>query len=240
MYEPRSYRVWSADRDLVPFHVVVRETDLYIRAERDLTGRAHEVVIEERAQLEGYIQRHPGFATAMEPFTVEDGAPALVREMAAAAAEAGVGPMAAVAGAIAERVGRQLLELSPQVVVENGGDIFLVSHKKRLVGIHTGRPPFEGRLALEIDPEDTPVGVCTSSGTVGHSLSLGTADAVVTLARNTALADAAATATGNLVRTEADTERWLAFTRAITGISGVVIVKNDRLAVWGKVQLVQT
>jgi hypothetical protein len=240
MYEPRFYRLWSADKDLVSFNVVVKETDLYIRAKRDLTEKAHEVVVQQRGFLEEYIRHHPGFATAMEPFPVENEAPDIVREMAEAAEKVSVGPMAAVAGAIAERVGRELLKLSPEVLVENGGDIFLKTLKKRRVGIYTGKPPFDGRVALEIRASETPLGVCTSSGTVGHSLSLGSADAVIVLAPSTALADAAATAIGNSVREEADIDRSLAFAQEVEGLGGVAIIKNDRMALWGKIRLVRT
>ena len=121
MYEPRFYRLWSTDKDLVSFNVTVKETDLYVRARRDLQQEARKVVMEERTALEDYIRHHPGFAAAMEPFPVEDKAPGIVREMAEASEKVGVGPMAAVAGAIAERVGKRLLEFSPEVLVENGG-----------------------------------------------------------------------------------------------------------------------
>ena len=240
MYEPRLYRLWSADKDLVSFNVVVKETDLYIRARHDLTEKAHEIVVEQRALLEDYIRHHPGFATAMEPFPVENGAPEIVREMAEAASKVGVGPMAAVAGAIAERVGSELLKLSPEVLVENGGDIYLKSLKKRRVGIYTGKPPFDGRIALEVRASETPLGVCTSSGTVGHSFSSGSADAVIVLAPCTALADAAATAIGNMVREEADTDRGTASAREVEGLRGVAIIKNDKMALWGKIRLVRT
>jgi len=239
MYEPRFYRLWSTDKDLVSFNVTVKETDLYIRARRDLQPETREVVIGERAALEGYIQRHPGFSVAMEPYPVEDEAPGIVREMAEVAEKAGVGPMAAVAGAIAERVGKALLEFSPEVIVENGGDIFLRSLKKRTVGIYAGESPFSGRLALEIRPSETPLGICTSSGTVGHSLSLGKADAVIVLAPCTALADAAATAIGNLVKEEADVPRGLDFAGKIGGLKGVVIIKNEKMALWGQAKIVR-
>ena len=207
MYEPRFYRLWSVDKDLVSFNVVVKETDLYIRAKHDLAAKAREVVIRQRSFLEEYIRHHPGFAVALQPFPVGNDAPDIVREMAEAAEKVGVGPMAAVAGAIAERVGKELLRLSPEVLVENGGDIFLKSLKKRRVGIYTGKPPFDGRIALEIKASETPLGICTSSGTVGHSLSFGSADAVIVLSTCTALADAAATAIGNMVREEADIDK---------------------------------
>ncbi len=239
MYEPRFYRLWSTDKDLVSFNVTEKETDLYIRARRDLQPETRKAVIGERAALEDYIQRHPGFSVAMEPYPVEDSAPGIVREMAEAAERAGVGPMAAVAGAIAERVGKALLDFSPEVIVENGGDIFLKSRKKRLVGIYAGKSPFSDRLALEIRPSETPLGICTSSGTVGHSLSLGKADAVIVLSSRTALADAAATAIGNLVQEEADIPRGLDFSAEIDGLKGVIIIKNEKMALWGQVKIVR-
>jgi ApbE superfamily uncharacterized protein (UPF0280 family) len=239
MYEPRFYRLWSTDKDLVSFNVTVKETDLYIRASRDLQSETREVVIRERAALEDYIQRHPGFSVAMTPYPIEDDAPDIVKEMAEAAEKVEVGPMAAVAGAIAERVGRALLGLSPEIIVENGGDIFLQSRKKRTVGIYAGKSPFSDRLALEIQASETPLGICTSSGTVGHSLSLGKADAVIALASCTALADAAATAIGNLIKEETDIPQGLDFAREIDGLRGVVIIKNEKMALWGQVKIVR-
>jgi len=239
MYEPRFYRLWSEDKDLVSFNVVVKETDLYIRAKHDLAAKAREVVIRQRAFIEEYIRHHPGFAVALRPFPVVDDAPDIVREMAASGEKVGVGPMAAVAGAIAEKVGRELLNLSPEVLVENGGDIFLKTLKKRRVGIYTGKPPFDGRIALEIKAGETPLGICTSSGTVGHSLSFGSADAVIVLSTCTALADAAATAIGNIIRGKADIDSGTAFAREIEGLSGVAIIKDDRMALWGKIRLVK-
>jgi ApbE superfamily uncharacterized protein (UPF0280 family) len=239
MYEPRFYRLWSTDKDMVSFNVTVKETDLYIRARHNLQTQAREVVIRERAALEEYIKKHPGFSVAMEPYPIKDDAPGIVSEMAEAAEKAGVGPMAAVAGTIAERVGRALLQFSPEVVVENGGDIFLKSRKKRIVGVYAGESPFSDQLALEIKPSETPLGICTSSGTVGHSLSFGKADAVIVLATCTALADAAATAIGNLVKEETDISHGLDFTREIEGLMGVIIIKNEKMALWGQVKIVR-
>lgn len=240
MYEPRFYRLWSTNKDLVSFNVTVKETDLYIRARHDLQSETREVVVKERAALENYINNHPGFSVAMEPYPVEDDAPGIVREMTEAANKTGVGPMAAVAGAIAERVGKALLRFSPELIVENGGDIYLKSRKKRTVGVYAGESPFSDHLALEITPSETPLGICTSSGTIGHSLSLGKADAVIVLAPCTALADATATAVGNLVKEEADIPYALDFAKEIDGLSGVVIIKNEKMALWGQVKIVRS
>lgn len=238
-YKPRTYREWSKDRDLVSFTVVVKETDLYIRARRVLRKKALDEVVKQRALLEGYIARHPGFLTALDPFAVGADAPRIVREMAEASAKVGVGPMASVAGAIAEAVGKELLNYTPEVIVENGGDIFTKQEKTRLIGIYAGGSPLTGKLALKIEPQDTPLGVCTSSGTVGHSLSFGLADAAIILSPSAALADAAATAVGNLVKTAEDMPRAIEFVRDVEGITGIAVIKGDKMAVWGKVNLVR-
>jgi ApbE superfamily uncharacterized protein (UPF0280 family) len=199
MYEPRTYRHWVKDKDLVPFNVMVKETDLYIRATTNLERKAHKLVMKYRDLLERYIEQHPAFLTSLEPIAVEDNAPGIVTEMAEAARKAGVGPMAAVAGAIAEFVGNELLAFSPEIIIENGGDIYLKSLKKRLIGIYAGKSLLTGKIALEISGGDTPMGICTSSGTVGHSLSFGKADAAIVLSKSATLADAAATAIGNII-----------------------------------------
>ena len=238
-YQPRYYRDWSKDRDLVSFNVMIKETDLYIRARRHLRDKALEIVQRQRTLLENYITRHPGFLTALEPFPVGDDAPAIARAMEAAGEKVGVGPMAAVAGAFAEFVGRELLRFSAEVIVENGGDIFLKTEKKRLVGIYAGESPYTGKIALQIKPADTPLGVCTSSGTVGHSLSFGKADAVIVLSPSTALADAAATAIGNIVKEETDIQKALDFARGVAGLLGVAVIINDKMGVWGKINLIR-
>ena len=237
MHEPRHYRHWIKDRDLVSFTVQVEETDLHIRARRNLKRKALKAAVRHRSSLEGYIERHPVFLGALEPIAVGSDAPYIVRSMAAAAAKAGVGPMAAVAGAIAECVGEDLLDFSPEVIVENGGDIFLKSCKKRVIGIYAGESPFTGKLALEVDPEQTPLGICSSSGMVGHSLSFGRADAVVVLSPSTSLADAAATRIGNMVSDDADIPKAVEFAQNVEGLKGAVIIVGDKLGLWGDVKL---
>jgi len=202
--EPKTYRHWVEGKDLIQFNVTVKETDLYLRASSNLHRKARRLILKYRSLLEKYIERHPAFLTSLEPLPVSQDAPHIVREMAVAAEKAGVGPMASVAGAIAEFVGTDLLAFSPEVIVENGGDIFLKSLGKRTVGIYAGKSPLTGKIGLEISGQDTPLGICTSSGTVGHSLSFGKADAVIAVARSATLADAAATAIGNLVSQPGD------------------------------------
>ena len=238
MYEQRFYRHWIKDDDLVSFEVAVKQTDLYIRSRRNLKDKALDSVLKHRGPLESYIGRHPLFLTTLDPYRAEADAPAIVKEMARVSQLTGVGPMAAVAGAIAEAVGRDLLAFSPEVIVENGGDIFLKTSRKRLVGIYAGQSSFTRKIALEITPRETPLGVCTSSGTVGHSLSLGSADAVIVLSPSTALADAAATAVGNSVKAAGDIPQAIERARSIEGLRGLIVIVGEQMGVWGKVKLV--
>jgi ApbE superfamily uncharacterized protein (UPF0280 family) len=238
MYEPRTYRCWIKDSDLVSFTIGVKQTDLYIRAHHNLEDKAIKSALKYRDSLEKYIKHHPLFLTTLEPYQAEAGAPLMIKEMAKASQIAEVGPMAAVAGAIAEAVGRDLLRFSPEVIVENGGDIFLKTSKKRLLGIYAGQSPFTGKIALEIKAEETPLGICTSSATVGHSLSLGHADAVIALSPSTPLADAVATAIANVVRGTDDIPKAIEKAQSIEGLHGIAVIKGDRIGIWGKVKIV--
>lgn len=231
------YRLGIKDTDLVSFNVVVEQTNLYIRAERNLKTKALQSVTKHRRSLERYIDHHPLFLTTLEPYPAEQNAPAIVKAMTTASEVANIGPMSAVAGAIAEAVGKDLLPFSPEIIVENGGDIFLKTSKKRLVGIYAGESSSTGKIALEIKPQETPLGICTSSGTVGHSLSLGCADAVVALSPSTPLADAIATTVGNTIKSIDDIPQAIEKAKDIPGLYGIIIIKDDKIGIWGKVRI---
>jgi len=238
-YQPRTYRHWIKDKDLTSFTVTLRESDLYIRATRDLGRKAFRALQKYRDSLDRYIEGHAEFLTSLEPVRVGEDAPQIVKSMAEAASSVGVGPMAAVAGAVAESVGAELTPLSREVIVENGGDIFMMTTKTRTIGVYAGEPsPFTGKIALEIPPTASPLGICTSSGTVGHSLSFGNSDACIVISRSTPLADAAATAIGNRIRSAADISAAVDFARSVEGITGVVLIKDDRIGFWGEVRVI--
>ncbi len=225
-------------RDLVGFEVKVHETDLWIGADRPLVSEAKNLVFGARRPLEAYINEHPDFLSSLSPLPDDTLAPPLVREMIRASASAGVGPMASVAGAIAEHVGDGLLALSSQVIVENGGDVFLSLKRGVTVTVMAGRSPLSMKIGIRVPAGSMPVGVCSSSGSVGHSLSLGRADAACVVARSTALADGAATALGNRVKKPADLEKAVSWASRINGVRGGLVVMGKAMAAWGDVELV--
>lgn len=239
MHKARTYRRWIEPKGLVPFEVIEKETDLAISASKNLEAEARAAVLTSRQDLENYIKIDPLFLVSLEPVTIRPDAPGIVKIMADAASRAGVGPMAAVAGAIAEAVGRELLKCSDEVIVENGGDIFMKVDKKTVIGIYAGAAsPFTGKIALEVEPAGNGLGVCTSSGTVSHSLSFGKSDAVVIISEEAALADAVATATGNILKAPGDIERGISFAKSIKGVTGVLVIMKDKMGSWGEIKLV--
>jgi uncharacterized protein len=237
-HQERIYRTRMQRPGLVGFRVAVKETDLMVMAQRDLSAEVRALIIQERQQLEAYIQQRPEFLTTLTPWPPDPYAPPLVREMIAAAVPAEVGPMAAVAGAIAARVGRALTTFTDEIIVENGGDIYMRLQSPATVSLYAGSSPLSHKVGLRIDPCPEGLGVCTSSGTVGHSLSFGRADAACVVAADTARADACATALGNRVPAAAAIPEALAWLETVSGIDGAVVVVGEHLGVWGKVELV--
>ena len=147
--------------------------------------------------------------------------------------------MAAVAGAVSKFVGKKLLEFSDEVIVENGGDIFIKSNSDRTIGIYAGNSPLSGKIALRINKDNTPCGICTSSGTVGHSLSFGKADAAVVIHPDASVADACATALGNMVKIPKDIEGALSYINNIPKIGGALVICGEALGVIGDIEILR-
>jgi hypothetical protein len=234
----RKYRETIAAEGLKTFSVVQEQSDLWIAADVELRAEAVRALAEARCAIKSYACRHPEFLSSLTPLPQAADAPEIVRHMLAAGEAAVVGPMAAVAGATAEWVGRALLAAGAhELAVENGGDIFTAFSRTRTVGIFAGNSPLSMKLGLKISPVRSPLGIATSSGTVGPSLSFGCADAALILADNSALADAAATALGNRVKNPEDISFALDFARKIEGVLGALVIVGEKMGVIGDLEL---
>ncbi|HOU70743.1 MAG TPA: UPF0280 family protein [Methanothrix sp.] len=215
-------------------HYQLKETIVTIMA-RELAQieAAKRAIIEQRVYLEDFIGRDPFFKITLEPYDLrEDGAPAIIRQMTERSALFGIGPMASVAGAIAGyAVAAMMEEGATHAVVDNGGDICILNDHPLTVGIYAGGSPIRD-LAFEISPRKAPLGICTSSGTIGPSISFGWADSAVVVSGDVMLADAAATALGNAVNAEGSLQQcFSAIDRP--GIDGALIVRGREMAMWG-------
>ncbi|MBU0714558.1 MAG: UPF0280 family protein [Verrucomicrobia bacterium] len=192
-------------------------------------------IVRQRAILEEYIRRHPHFQHALEPVAAGADAPEVARRMARAANKVGVGPMAAVAGAMAQLAVEAALRAgAEEAIVDNGGDIYLQTVEPVIIGLYPGESGQIGSLAFSLQACDTPLSICSSSGKMGHSLSMGQCDLATVVAKDAALADAAATLAANLVKAICDVEPALNQMVSIDGVSGVMIVKNGHVGLAGK------
>lgn len=234
----RSYRNLIHSNRLTIFQITVEETDLMVSASIPLESMTRELILTHRGHLESYIEQYPEFLKTLMPWHISGPAPAIVREMVLAGEKAGVGPMAAVAGAISEAVGSGLLQVSEEVIVENGGDTFFKTRLPVIVGIYAGDSPLSLKIGLKVDSTTHPVALCTSSGTVGHSLSFGKADAVCVMSDSCALADAVATAVGNRVRSARDISSAIHFGKCIPGVSGLVVIIGKDMGLWGSLEVI--
>ena len=239
MYVTRDYRSFEEGHKLFPFQVAIKETDIYIKACAKLENESLNFISFYRNQIENYILAHPSFEKSLVPLPCDDSAPPIVQEMLNASSQAGVGPMAAVAGAIAEFVGRSLLKYSSEIIVENGGDIFVRASKEIIIKIFAGTSPLSQKIAIKVLPSEMPLGICTSSGTVGPSLSFGKADAITIVSPSTALADSVATAVGNMIKKENDIPFGLKVAESITGVKGAIIIVGEKMGAWGNIELLK-
>lgn len=221
------------------FEVRVETSNLFICAHSNVYDRAIALVKSLRKDIENYIVKNPQFLHALTPLEPEVLAPVVVQRMCAASMLAGVGPMAAVAGAIAQMVGEDLLHYSPEVIVENGGDIWAYVHEPATVSVFAGRSAFSRNLGIALTPAMSPCGICSSSGRFGRSFSFGKADIATIIADNAALADAVATATCNIVQCDSDCAKAVSFAKSISGVKGALVIYWDTMALQGNIELTE-
>lgn len=223
----------------VSFQAAVGESDLWVTAREDLSGPIADHLHIIRGQIQAFAVMHPEFLRSLVPLGVPGAAPEIVRAMAEAGQACGVGPMASVAGAVAQSVADAFCRQSPDVLVENGGDVYLHSTRDRTVAL-LAEPESGAKIGLSISADEFPVALCSSSGKVGHSLSLGKGDLVTVRSGSGPLADAAATALANIIQEDKDVGRVVELAQQweAHGIDGVFAQCGKKIAAWGKMELV--
>ncbi|MCU0847233.1 MAG: UPF0280 family protein [Spirochaetes bacterium] len=236
-YRERLYRDFEDTARWKTFRVKIETSDLYIRSGCEVAERAAAILCELRKSIRRHIKIQPSFLTSFDPVERTAEYPVVVGMMYEASERAGVGPMASVAGAIARALGESLLDETPEMIIENGGDIWMRLADPAVVCVYSGEFSFKDMIGIKITPDKTPCGICTSSGKLGHSFSFGRADAAVIIAEDAAFADALATAACNLVKSEEMAEEAVAFAMK-NGADGAIVICRDRMAVQGNVELI--
>ncbi len=247
----RAYRELMAAEDLTFFQVKVEQTDLFIgiggfsqnesetrlcKLEK-LKKCVTDKIVECRHEIERYIKKRPEFLTSLEPIQEKMPCTIIIQQMLQATQIAEVGPMASVAGTIAQEVGLLLSVYCQEVIVENGGDIWLFGSKKRVVDVFAGDSLLNGKIKLCIYPNNESIGLCTSSGTIGHSLSFGKTDAVTVKAKSAILADAVATSLGNKISKKEDMDKALNWACSLPGVKGVLVIIENCIGLQGDMEL---
>ncbi|MDQ7032517.1 MAG: UPF0280 family protein [Desulfonauticus sp.] len=235
----RTYRKFVLHKDEVQFQVVVEETDLFIIAETNLKQEIINYTNYLRSQIKSYIEIHPNFLTSLKPLPFDPKAPPIVQEMLLASSLFEVGPMAAVAGSIAEAIAKKFSSMSKNLIIENGGDIYIYSTQPRIIGL-LSNPKENITLGLKLTPKQFPCAVCTSSGKIGHSLSFGKGDLAVVVSQSGAKADAAATFFSNLLISKKDLTPVLKQAQKLKskGIDGIFLQFNELIGAWGEIEIV--
>ncbi|MBF0544727.1 MAG: UPF0280 family protein [Candidatus Riflebacteria bacterium] len=238
-YQERTYREWMKAEGFLAQRVVIGESDLFLLARKDITHETQEILTGLRNDIESYIKMDPEFKTTLVPHVPKTDASEIVAKMCIAARKFNVGPMAAVAGAVAELTGKKLVERFGDLIIENGGDIFVRMGRPVVFTLYAGEEsPFSGKINFRTGKPGESFGICTSAGTVGHSLSFGKADAVCIIADNAIDADAAATCFGNQVQCKEDVETVIQNAKEHGGVKGIIVTIGDKIGIWGDLEVV--
>jgi uncharacterized protein len=243
-FEPRFYRSKMGEGRFVPFTIGYKDSDLWIGIDSksyntEIQDFAQRRLVELRQSLELYILNHPLFATSFVPIELLPGAPEIAKIMSIAGLKTGTGPMAAVAGAFSEFIGKAVqAEFGvEEIVVENGGDIYLSLKRDLLMSVYAGDSPLSGKLGVQIPAHYTPLGVCTSAGTVGPSINFGKADAVMVICKDTALADAYATAISNKIKLANDIPIQQQFYSTEQEIISLLMICQGQIGISGQFEI---
>jgi uncharacterized protein len=244
LIESRTYRNVLGEGRFDSFTAGYKDTDLWIGIDpisyRDeMKEFCFERIRLYRTELENWLIVDPQFGKSLIPYTPSASCPEMANSMALVSRKAGVGPMAAVAGAFSERLGNDLMKnfAIKELAIENGGDIFLHLINPLVLSVYAGNSELSGKVGIQLPNGMGDIGICTSAGTVGPSLSFGKADAVMVACKNTALADSWATALGNRVVKSEDIEPVLKFTEQVSDILSVVIICSGKAGIRGKFEL---
>lgn len=239
-YRERSYRSRFSNDERRWFCVKFLESDLWIGVDSgsyraSLEADTYAMLVELRRSMDAYLLMDPQYKAALTPYDAGLEAPDILKEMSRISHKTGIGPMSAVAGAVAKRVAEFLG--TKEVIVENGGDIYAQAASDMDISVFAGQSPLSEKIGLHIPAAEFPLGICTSSGTVGPSLSLGRADAVMIVCKDVLLADSYATAMANRIKTVNDLQSVIDRISDIPEILGAIAVKDDRMAITGRFEL---
>jgi ApbE superfamily uncharacterized protein (UPF0280 family) len=232
-----SYRILVDSRSKFSWKVKYKYSDLLIVSDKDISLRILPVLFDFYTIIEKFSESHPSFTKTFNPYIPDNDFPNIIKKMCDESAVFNVGPMASVAGAVCEYLASELARDNPYLAIENGGDIYIKSSKDITAGLFVKNRYFKDNLKIKIRKKILPCGIASSSGTLGHSLSLGKADLASAVCRSAILADSAATAACNMINTKDDIEKVINHFKDFKEIEGLVLIKDDKIGLYGNIEL---
>jgi uncharacterized protein len=243
-YESRSYRGQFSTEGRRWFSAIFKETDLWIGVDNGsyspyMRDEVLEIIIRLRTLMDAYLVIDPKYKESLVPYEPQTPAPSIFHDMSRVCHRTDIGPMSAVAGAVAKHVALELKKKYPceEIIVENGGDIYAEAKVDMDIAVFAGHSPLSEKVGLHIPSSAFPLGICTSSGTVGPSLSFGKADAAMIVCKDVLLADSYATAVANRVKAIDDIPSVIDYASSRYDILGAIVIKDDKMAVCGDFEL---
>jgi len=235
--EKSIYRSYIQKKEKFCWHIIYKYTDLLIHSDKDIKDKIEGPLKEFYEELEFVIKKYPSFLKSLSPLKIKPFFSQVIKKMCRLSEPFNVGPMAAVAGAVNDYISNHLLKYCGSLLIENGGDLFLSSKRDLNVGVYLKNNYFNNKLVLIVKARDMPCGLCASSSIFGHSLSLGKCDIAVAQSKSSIEADAAATALANSVMHVDDVEKSINHFKKIGNLTGLIIVKDNKIGIWGAVEL---
>jgi uncharacterized protein len=233
------YRILVDSKDKFSWNVKYRYSDLFVVSNKDISLEILPILFDFYKIIDKFTESHPSFLKTFNSYISDNEFPGIIKKMCDQSAVFNVGPMASVAGAVCEYLAGGLSKDVSYLAIENGGDIYIKSPNDITAGLFAKNKYFNDSIKIKIKKEMLPCGIASSSGTLGHSISLGKADLAAVVCRSAILADSAATAVGNMINTKEDIEKTINHFKNFKEIEGLVLIKDDKIGLFGNIELVQ-
>jgi ApbE superfamily uncharacterized protein (UPF0280 family) len=234
------YRSKVRSRNRYNWRILYKYSDILVSSDKNVGDRLKKLVKEIYSILESHIKENPSFQKSLSPLESKPRYHPVIQKMCIKSAVFNVGPMATVAGAVCDFLAGGLDKCGRCLIIENGGDVFIKSDRDVNLGVYLKDKHFADKLYLRVRKDYMPCGLCSSSGSFGHSLSMGKSDLVTVLAESTISADGAATSVANSINSSEDISKTINSYKTIKDIRGILIVKDDKLGIWGNIELIKS
>jgi len=233
------YRTRVSLKNRFSWIVKYRFSDIFISSDKDIHDKIASSITSFYKDIDKVIESDKPFARSLRPLKAKKYYPEIIKKMCHASSIFDVGPMASVAGAVCEYLAKDLAGYYDELIIENGGDTLMITDKDPSIGLYVKNKYFDDSIGLKVTSKEKKVSVCSSSSTFGHSYSEGKCDLAAAFSSSAIYADSAATSIANKTKEIKDIKKNIKYFSGFEGISGIVIIKENKIGIWGDVELLR-